>query len=75
MEVFRFDTKISKEGVIKVPLRSGLFDMEAQVIILLKEKKDKKRMTARDFVNRWGGVLKKDQVEDTKFGYLSEKYK
>ena len=75
MKAYRFDIKISGEGIIKLPSNAGLSDKEAEVIILLKEDIRNKGLTGSDFINKWAGILKNQDIEQSKFNYLSEKYK
>lgn len=37
--------------------------------------KQKKESKATDFVNQWAGFLKKASTDNSKFDYLTEKYK
>lgn len=77
MEALKFSAKISKEGIIKLPPFSHLSGKEAEIIVLLKEnKRDKKKgMGASHFVDKWAGILKNENIDDSKLSYLSDKYK
>jgi hypothetical protein len=76
----KFDTKILKDGTIKLP-KSIMFkkDTEVEVIILEKIKKNKtkisaeKELTAVGFFNKWVGVLKKN--DDDYLEYVEYKNK
>jgi hypothetical protein len=39
------------------------------------ESKPGKKLDATDFVNTWAGFLKKPDTDNSKFDYLTEKYK
>lgn len=75
MKVYRYKTKISQEGMISVPLDPALYNTEVDVIILQKEDKTGKALTAKEFVEKWKGFLKNDDTEKSKYDYLSDKYK
>ncbi len=75
MKVYRYKTKISQEGTISVPLDPTLFNKEVDVIILQKEGRTEKELTAKEFVKKWKGFLRNDDTEKSKYDYLSDKYK
>ena len=75
MKAYRYKTKISNTGEILIPVSPVLYDKEVDVIILLKNNKKEKEIKAVDFVNRWAGFLKNEDIEKSKYDYLSEKYK
>jgi hypothetical protein len=75
METYKFTTKISKSGSIKVPNIPDLRDKNVEVIIVLKNSDDKNDEMAEKFVNKWAGFLVSDDTDNTKYEYLSKKYK
>jgi len=75
MQVYRFETHISKSGVIQLPSNQQLNDRDVEVIILTKREFKPGRNASADFVIKWTGFLSDANVEDSKFHYLSEKYK
>ena len=75
MKVYRFETHISKNGVIQLPSNQQLNDRDVEVIILTKPEFKPSRNASADFVNKWTGFLSDANVIDSKFHYLSEKYK
>jgi hypothetical protein len=75
MQAYRFETRITKNGLIQIPLSNQLFDKEVEIIILPKQKQKTVRLSSSDFVNKWTGFLKNSNTDDLKFQYLSEKYK
>ena len=75
MRVLKFTTTISETGKIQVPFDNSLYDKEVEVILKPKSRKARNKLSASDFVNKWAGFLKNDDVEKSKYDYLSEKYK
>ena len=75
MKAYRYKTKISSTGKILIPVSPALYDKEVDVIILPKKREKRKELKAVDFVNKWAGFLKNDDIEKSKYDYLSEKYK
>lgn len=75
MQAYRFETRISKEGIIQLPYNQQLIDREVEIIILPKQEFNPNKNTATDFVNRWAGFLSNENVEESKLKYLIEKYK
>jgi hypothetical protein len=75
MQAYRFETRITKNGLIKIPLSNQLFDKEVEIIILPKQKKKTVKISSSNFVTKWTGFLKNSDTDDLKFQYLSEKYK
>jgi hypothetical protein len=75
MQAYRFETRITKNGLIQIPLSNQLFDKEVEIIILPKQKQKTIRLSSSDFVTKWTGFLKNSNTDDLKYQYLSEKYK
>lgn len=75
MQVFRFETHISKNGMIQLPSNQQLSDRDVEVIILPKPDFKPNKNASADFVNKWTGFLSNSVVKDSKFQYLSKKYK
>ena len=75
MQAYRFETRISKKGMIQLPLSNQLFDKDVEIIILPKQGHKSSKMSTSDFVNKWSGFLSNTDVEESKYSYLSEKYK
>lgn len=74
MKAFRFKTKVTEKGTIHIPFNLTRYDQEIEIIILTKPKTGKKKITAKEFVKKWSGMLKEVNPEQSKFDYLSEKY-
>jgi hypothetical protein len=75
MEAFRFETRISKKGIIQLPINKNLMDRDVEIIILPKQDLKHKKHAPIDFVNKWAGFLSNADVKDSKLEYLNEKYK
>jgi hypothetical protein len=75
MQAYRFETRITKNGLIKIPLSNHLFDKEVEIIIFPKQHQKTVKLSSSDFVTKWTGFLKNSNTDDVKFQYLSEKYK
>ncbi len=75
MQAYRFETRISKKGVIQLPFNQQLVDREVEIIILPKQDLKANKNASVDFVNKWAGFLSNVNIEDSKFQYLKEKYK
>lgn len=75
MQAYRFETRITKNGLIQIPLSNQLFDKEVEIIILPKQKQKTVRLSSSDFVAKWTGFLNNSNTDNLKFQYLSEKYK
>ena len=80
MKAYRFITTISNKGTIQLTENPALFGQEVELIILPKSKKKsetdtKKKMTALEFVNKWAGFLKDEDIDNAKYDYLMNKHK
>jgi hypothetical protein len=67
-------SKISKKGIIQLPLYQQLIDRDVEIIILPKQALKITKNSSADFVKKWAGFLSNSN-EDSKFQYLSEKHK
>jgi len=76
MKTYRYKTKISKKGTIHISLNPALYDKEVEVFIVPKQKiVDEETHKASKFVNKWAGFLKESNTDNSKYNYLTEKYK
>ena len=75
MQAYRFETRISKKGVIQLPFNFQLIDKEVEIIILPKQDLKPNKNASIDFVDKWAGFLSNMNIEDSKYKYLTEKYK
>lgn len=53
----------------------GFTISEKEPDVVKESDRGKKESKAVDFVNKWAGFLKKIDTDDSKYGYLTEKYK
>jgi bifunctional DNA-binding transcriptional regulator/antitoxin component of YhaV-PrlF toxin-antitoxin module len=78
MEAYKFDTKISEDGMILIPSEPFLYGKEVEIIILPKAPAKKEEpFSGRDFLKKWTGVLKNKSDEDldaAKYDYLKKKH-
>jgi len=75
MQAFRFETRISKKGTIQLPFNKQLIDREVEIIILPKYNLKPDKNASAHFIKKWAGFLSNIDPKDSKFNYLSEKYK
>lgn len=75
MRAYKFKTRISEKGIIQIPIDPKLYNKEVEITIVPKFSQRKRQLKATDFVNKWAGFLKNDDIDDIKYDYLSEKYK
>jgi len=75
MQAYKFETKISKTGQIKLPLNSQLFDKEVEIIIVPKQEIKTTKLKASDIIDKWCGFLSNTDTDDLKYRYLTDKYK
>ena len=80
MQAYKFDTRISEEGIIMLSNEPELFNTEVEIIILpkLKEKAKEEKYTAKDFLRDWTGILKDmsdEELENAKYEYLKAKHR
>ena len=74
MKSYRFITTISETGTIQIPFNPSLFNKEVEIIIVQKPASSKRKLKAKNFVEKWAGFLRNDNIDDAKYEYLSEKY-
>jgi hypothetical protein len=75
MQAYKYETRISKTGQIKLPLTNQLFDKEVEIIIVPKQETKSSRPKISDFVDKWSGFLTNSNTNDLKYQYLTDKYK
>lgn len=75
MQTYRFETRISKNGKIYIPISKELFDKDVEIIILQNDNNGISKSSAQDFINKWSGFLKNTDTDNSKYQYLKEKYK
>lgn len=75
MQAYKFETRISKTGQIKLPLSNQLFDKEVEIIIVPKQEVKSSKLSIADFVDKWSGFLSNTNTDDLKYQYLTDKHK
>lgn len=80
METYKFNTKISKEGIIKIPDMPELHNNKVEVTIRPKEAQQYKEVDiASRFLEKWTGFLadggNSKNIEDARYDYLIEKHR
>jgi hypothetical protein len=75
MNALRFETEISKEGLIQIPLNKKFFGKKVDILIIPKKNKSKDKITPQEFIKKWSGFLSNDIDDNIKYDYLMEKYK
>jgi hypothetical protein len=75
MQAFRFKTRVSKDGVIQLPLKNKFGNKEVEVIILADQENRQEILSTSAFVDKWSGFLLNPDTDDSKYQYLSGKYK
>jgi hypothetical protein len=75
MQAYKYETRISKTGQIKLPLNTQLFDKEVDIIIVPKQKTKSSKLVTTDFVDKWSGFLTNTDTDDLRYQYLTDKYK
>ena len=73
METYRFKTKISKSGIIRIPGKFPLHDREVEVTLVPKETKSKGKDKAKGFIDKWAGFLQSADNENSRYDYLMDK--
>ena len=81
MQAYKFNTRISEEGIISLSHEPGLFNTEVEIIVFPKPKitirEKEEKYTAKDFLRDWTGILKDmsdEELENAKYEYLMEKH-
>ncbi|MEI8203801.1 MAG: hypothetical protein WCH34_12345 [Bacteroidota bacterium] len=74
MQAYRFETRISKEGIIQLPLNQQLFGKEVDIIIFTKEVLKSTKNASALFVDKWAGFLSDDNTDDAKYQNLKNNY-
>ncbi len=75
MKAYRFETKVSKNGAVNLPIIPDFHNMVVEVIILPKKENYELKTSGKEFIAKWAGFLENDNKDDFKYNYLIEKYK
>ena len=76
METYKFKAKVSENGTIVVPDRFDIKNKEVEVIILdeVIGLPITKKMTGKEFVSKYAGILKGVDADQAKWEYLKDKH-
>ena len=77
MEAYKFETTVLEDGIIKLPQLYKYANQKIEVFIVFKdeEKKEKQKLSAKDFLNKWTGFISVADSDLEKYKYLTNKYK
>jgi len=79
MEAYKFETTVSENGMIQLPEISKFANRQIEMFIVIKQQDKQadtaKKITPEQFADKWKGFLKGINPDDSKFQYLSEKFK
>lgn len=74
MKAYKFKTKVSGNGTIRVPEDFDFRDQEVEVILISAKEETSSELKASEFVNKWAGFLSDNETDQSKMDYLTEKY-
>lgn len=72
MYSYHFQTSISDNKIINLPVDFDLLNQDVEVIIIPKTKEEKSSVI--DFLDKWAGAFQENEL-NSKYDYLMEKYK
>ena len=79
MQVYKFETTILDNGIIQLPEISEFANKQIEIFIVIKQIdnqfNNKAKQSVDQFLNKWTGFLKVSDPNESKFQYLSRKYK
>lgn len=75
MKVIRFKTKITKSRIIRLPENNHVPENEVEILILPNSFQKKPDGDVKKFLEKWAGFLSGTDAEDSKYDYLTNKYK
>jgi hypothetical protein len=75
MTTYRFKARVSKKGIIRVPVGSHLLDKDVEVVLVKHDDGSSKDVSAASFIDKWAGFLPDTDPGDARYNYLAEKYK
>ena len=80
MQLYKFETTVLPNGIIKTPQNYHLENTHVEVVIYAKHKKRRlspPKMTAEIFFDKWAGILEGAEIENFRNDhneYLDKKY-
>ena len=75
MGTYKFKAKVSENGTIVVPDGFDVKNKEVEVILLDEATENQsKKMTGKEFVEKFSGYLKNVDADQSKWEYLKKKH-
>lgn len=74
MQTYTYEALIDKSGLITLSLPQELVGSSVKVTVMPVQNGGK-RMTGLDFVNKWGGFLKNEEINESRLDYIESKHK
>jgi len=74
MRPYKFSTKVSSKGTIKIPFSKKLIGKDVEVTIRPKSNNKETDISASNFIKKWAGFLQSKDADANKYDYLSNKY-
>ncbi len=77
MDTYKFETKVLKDGMIKIPQLDKFKDKQIEVFIVLKHLKEikKEEKNIDEFFDKWVGFAQDVDTDAEKYNYLMEKHR
>ncbi len=74
MQIYKFKTRISKTGKIKLPISDRLFNKDVEIIIVPQTNFENPKQDILNFLGEWTGFLNDQNTDESKYSYLTEKH-
>lgn len=74
METINFEAKITSTGTIKIPKYKQLLNKVVNVTIVPKIQEQSRQKSAEEFINKFSGFLKSDNLEQRKIDRIKNKH-
>lgn len=74
MQAFTYDTHIDKSGLLTIHVPEEFIGNNVKVVVTTMINGGSK-MTGIDFVNKWTGLLKDEEFNETRLEYIESKHK
>ena len=76
MEVYKFETRIEKQGIIQLPKLNKYEGYEVEVVVVLKPKKKtaQNKQSIDVFFKKWEGAFSSVRTEDARYNAIMKKH-